>query len=74
MLLDEGHERLYVGAKNALFSLGLDQINTDPREVGGFPAVRKYVMNVHTHPEWESTARQLLLLSDRSSGPAQNLR
>lgn len=49
MLLDEGHERLYIGAKNALFSLSLDQINTDHREVGLFPAVRKYVANSHTH-------------------------
>lgn len=34
MLLDEGHQRLYVGAKNALFSLSLDRVNSDPREVG----------------------------------------
>uniref|UniRef100_A0A3B5MU10 Sema domain, immunoglobulin domain (Ig), short basic domain, secreted, (semaphorin) 3E n=1 Tax=Xiphophorus couchianus TaxID=32473 RepID=A0A3B5MU10_9TELE len=27
MLLDESHQRLYVGAKNALFSLNLDRIN-----------------------------------------------
>uniref|UniRef100_A0A3Q2Z9N8 Sema domain, immunoglobulin domain (Ig), short basic domain, secreted, (semaphorin) 3E n=1 Tax=Hippocampus comes TaxID=109280 RepID=A0A3Q2Z9N8_HIPCM len=33
MLLDEGHERLYVGAKNALFSLSLDQVNTQHREI-----------------------------------------
>lgn len=33
MLLDEGHERLYVGAKNALFSLSLDQVNTHHAEV-----------------------------------------
>lgn len=45
MLLDEGHERLYIGAKNSLFSLSLDQINTDQAEVGLFPAVRKYVVN-----------------------------
>lgn len=36
MLLDEGHERLYVGAKNTLFSLSLDRVNTDHREVGLF--------------------------------------
>lgn len=34
MLLDEGHERLYVGAKNTLFSLSLDRVNTHQREVG----------------------------------------
>lgn len=34
MLLDEGHQRLYVGAKNTLFSLSLDRVNADPREVG----------------------------------------
>lgn len=49
MLLDEGHERLYIGAKNALFSLSLEQINTDQTEVGLFPAVSKYVVNSHTH-------------------------
>lgn len=38
MLLDEGHERLYVGAKNTLFSLSLDRVNTDHREVGLFLA------------------------------------
>uniref|UniRef100_A0A8C4I5A8 Sema domain, immunoglobulin domain (Ig), short basic domain, secreted, (semaphorin) 3E n=1 Tax=Dicentrarchus labrax TaxID=13489 RepID=A0A8C4I5A8_DICLA len=32
MLLDEGHERLYVGAKNTLFSLSLDRVNTHQRE------------------------------------------
>lgn len=49
MLLDEGHERLYIGAKNALFSLSLDQISTDQTEVGLVPAVRKYVVKLHTH-------------------------
>ncbi|KAM9855066.1 LOW QUALITY PROTEIN: semaphorin-3E [Aulostomus maculatus] len=33
MLLDEGHERLYVGAKNTLFSLNLDQVNSNHREI-----------------------------------------
>ncbi|XP_019934466.2 semaphorin-3E isoform X1 [Paralichthys olivaceus] len=33
MMLDEGHERLYVGAKNTLFSLSLDQVNTHHREI-----------------------------------------
>ncbi|XP_035013866.1 semaphorin-3E isoform X1 [Hippoglossus stenolepis] len=33
MMLDEGHERLYVGAKNTLFSLSLDQVNTQHREI-----------------------------------------
>ncbi|XP_054633520.1 semaphorin-3E isoform X2 [Dunckerocampus dactyliophorus] len=33
MLLDEGHERLYVGAKNTLFSLRLDQVNTHYKEI-----------------------------------------
>ncbi|XP_056137327.1 semaphorin-3E [Lampris incognitus] len=33
MLLDEGHERLYVGAKNALYSLDLDHVNTHHREI-----------------------------------------
>uniref|UniRef100_A0A665V5R1 Sema domain, immunoglobulin domain (Ig), short basic domain, secreted, (semaphorin) 3E n=1 Tax=Echeneis naucrates TaxID=173247 RepID=A0A665V5R1_ECHNA len=33
MLLDEGHERLYVGAKNTLFSLSLDRVNTHHREI-----------------------------------------
>lgn len=33
MVLDESHERLYVGAKNTLFSLSLDQLNKDQREV-----------------------------------------
>ncbi|XP_061678729.1 semaphorin-3E isoform X2 [Syngnathoides biaculeatus] len=33
VLLDEGHERLYVGAKNALFSLSLDQVNAHHREI-----------------------------------------
>ncbi|XP_058501817.1 semaphorin-3E [Solea solea] len=33
MLLDEGHERLYIGAKNGLFSLSLDQVNTHHREI-----------------------------------------
>uniref|UniRef100_A0A3Q4B0S6 Uncharacterized protein n=1 Tax=Mola mola TaxID=94237 RepID=A0A3Q4B0S6_MOLML len=36
MVLDESHERLYVGAKNTLFSLSLDQLNMDQREVGLF--------------------------------------
>lgn len=34
MLLDEAHQRLYVGAKNTLFSLSLDRVNADPKEVG----------------------------------------
>lgn len=55
MLLDEGHERLYIGAKNALFSLSLDQINTDQTEVGLLPAVRKYVVNSHSFFMWVST-------------------
>lgn len=50
MLLDEGHERLYIGARNALYSLSLDQINTDQTEVGLLPAVREHVMRLHTHP------------------------
>ncbi|KAM8862138.1 semaphorin-3E [Synchiropus picturatus] len=33
MLLDEGHERLYVGAKNTLFSLSLERVNTHHREI-----------------------------------------
>uniref|UniRef100_A0A667ZY37 Sema domain, immunoglobulin domain (Ig), short basic domain, secreted, (semaphorin) 3E n=1 Tax=Myripristis murdjan TaxID=586833 RepID=A0A667ZY37_9TELE len=33
MLLDEGHERLYVGAKNTLYSLSLDRVNTHHREI-----------------------------------------
>ncbi|XP_061577957.1 semaphorin-3E [Cololabis saira] len=33
MLLDETHQRLYVGAKNALFSLSLDKVNTHPRQI-----------------------------------------
>ncbi|TNN33686.1 Semaphorin-3E [Liparis tanakae] len=33
MLLDEGHGRIYVGAKNTLFSLSLDQVNTQHREI-----------------------------------------
>uniref|UniRef100_A0A8C6SKP3 Sema domain, immunoglobulin domain (Ig), short basic domain, secreted, (semaphorin) 3E n=1 Tax=Neogobius melanostomus TaxID=47308 RepID=A0A8C6SKP3_9GOBI len=33
MLLDESHQRLYVGARNALFSLSLDRITSHPREV-----------------------------------------
>ncbi|XP_067358558.1 semaphorin-3E isoform X1 [Channa argus] len=33
MLLDEGHERLYVGAKNTLFSLSLDRVNMHHREI-----------------------------------------
>uniref|UniRef100_A0A7N5ZWC4 Sema domain, immunoglobulin domain (Ig), short basic domain, secreted, (semaphorin) 3E n=1 Tax=Anabas testudineus TaxID=64144 RepID=A0A7N5ZWC4_ANATE len=33
MLLDEGHGRLYVGAKNTLFSLSLDRVNTHHREI-----------------------------------------
>ncbi|XP_077953839.1 semaphorin-3E-like isoform X3 [Gasterosteus aculeatus] len=33
MLLDEGHGRLYVGAKNTLFSLSLDRVNTQHREI-----------------------------------------
>uniref|UniRef100_A0A8C2WVL7 Sema domain, immunoglobulin domain (Ig), short basic domain, secreted, (semaphorin) 3E n=1 Tax=Cyclopterus lumpus TaxID=8103 RepID=A0A8C2WVL7_CYCLU len=33
MLLDEGHGRIYVGAKNTLFSLSLDQVNTHHREI-----------------------------------------
>lgn len=33
MLLDEPNERLYVGAKNRLISLGLEWINTDHKEV-----------------------------------------
>lgn len=34
MLLDESHQRLYVGAKNALFSLNLDRVNAHYRQVG----------------------------------------
>ncbi|KAM6961008.1 semaphorin-3E [Aplochiton taeniatus] len=33
LLLDEGHERLYVGAKNSLFSLSLERVNTQPNEI-----------------------------------------
>ncbi|XP_077566385.1 semaphorin-3E [Stigmatopora nigra] len=33
MLLDESHERLYVGAKNSLFSLSLDQVDTQHSEI-----------------------------------------
>ncbi|TMS05950.1 Semaphorin-3E [Larimichthys crocea] len=33
MLLDEGHERLYVGAKNTLFSLSLDRVNVHQKEI-----------------------------------------
>uniref|UniRef100_A0AAQ6AB96 Sema domain, immunoglobulin domain (Ig), short basic domain, secreted, (semaphorin) 3E n=1 Tax=Amphiprion ocellaris TaxID=80972 RepID=A0AAQ6AB96_AMPOC len=33
MLLDESHERLYVGAKNTLFSLSLDRVNAHHREI-----------------------------------------
>ncbi|KAG8012602.1 Semaphorin-3E [Nibea albiflora] len=33
MLLDEGHERLYVGAKNTLFSLSLDRVNAHQKEI-----------------------------------------
>ncbi|KAM9754196.1 semaphorin-3E isoform 1-T2 [Menidia menidia] len=33
MLLDESHQRLYVGAKNALFSLSLDRVNTNHRKI-----------------------------------------
>lgn len=33
MLLDESHQRLYVGAKNALFSLNLDRVNTHYRQI-----------------------------------------
>lgn len=50
MLLDEGHERLYIGARNALYSLSLNQINTDQKEVGLLPAVREYVMRSHPPP------------------------
>ena len=45
MLLDESHERMYVGAKNTLFSLSLDQVNTHHREVGLFsslPGIRHF--------------------------------
>uniref|UniRef100_A0A8C6PMB8 Sema domain, immunoglobulin domain (Ig), short basic domain, secreted, (semaphorin) 3E n=1 Tax=Nothobranchius furzeri TaxID=105023 RepID=A0A8C6PMB8_NOTFU len=33
MLLDESHQRLFVGAKNALFSLSLDRVNTHYRQI-----------------------------------------
>ncbi|XP_029010344.1 semaphorin-3E isoform X3 [Betta splendens] len=33
MLLDEGHGRLYVGAKNALFSLSLERVSAHHREI-----------------------------------------
>ncbi|MED6271928.1 hypothetical protein CHARACLAT_025144 [Characodon lateralis] len=33
MLLDEGHQRLYVGAKNALFSLNLDRVSAHYRQI-----------------------------------------
>ncbi|XP_041852704.1 semaphorin-3E isoform X1 [Melanotaenia boesemani] len=33
MLLDESHQRLYVGAKNALFSLSLDRVNINHRKI-----------------------------------------
>ncbi|XP_038126602.1 semaphorin-3E isoform X1 [Cyprinodon tularosa] len=33
MLLDESHQRLYVGAKNALFSLNLDRVNAHYRQI-----------------------------------------
>lgn len=33
MLLDESHQRLYIGARNSLFSLSLDRISSHPREV-----------------------------------------
>ncbi|XP_064199199.1 semaphorin-3E-like [Anguilla rostrata] len=33
MLLDEYQERLFIGGRNALYSLSLEQINTDSREI-----------------------------------------
>ncbi|KAK0145356.1 Semaphorin-3E [Merluccius polli] len=33
MLLDEPNERLYIGAKNRLLSLGLERINSDHKEI-----------------------------------------
>ncbi|XP_047206299.1 semaphorin-3E isoform X2 [Girardinichthys multiradiatus] len=33
MLLDEGHQRLYVGAQNALFSLNLDMVSAHYRQI-----------------------------------------
>ncbi|XP_067090430.1 semaphorin-3E isoform X1 [Osmerus mordax] len=33
MLLDEGHERLYVGAKNTLYSLSLERVDSHHREI-----------------------------------------
>ncbi|XP_035647061.1 semaphorin-3E-like isoform X2 [Oncorhynchus keta] len=33
MLLDEAHERLYVGAKNILYSLSLERVNHQHREI-----------------------------------------
>lgn len=47
MLLDEGHGRLYVGAKNTLFSLSLDRVNTQHREVGLFSCLVAYEEDRH---------------------------
>ena len=46
MLLDEGHERLYVGAKNTLYSLSLERVDSHHREVG----VRVCVCVSHLEP------------------------
>lgn len=46
MLLDEIHQRLYVGAKNALFSLSLDRVNTHYRQVT--PASSIFLLGLET--------------------------
>ena len=46
MRLDGGHERLYVGAKNTLYSLSLERVDSHHREVG----VRVCVCVSHLEP------------------------
>lgn len=62
MLLDEGHERLYVGANNTLFSLSLDQVNTHHRQVGllSSTAACWEVLNSYTHNTLDNLVAHVL--------------
>uniref|UniRef100_A0A8C7RAB1 Sema domain, immunoglobulin domain (Ig), short basic domain, secreted, (semaphorin) 3E n=1 Tax=Oncorhynchus mykiss TaxID=8022 RepID=A0A8C7RAB1_ONCMY len=45
MLLDEAHERLYVGAKNIMYSLSLERVNHQHRE----PECANYIKVLHRY-------------------------
>uniref|UniRef100_A0A3Q3WFI9 Uncharacterized protein n=1 Tax=Mola mola TaxID=94237 RepID=A0A3Q3WFI9_MOLML len=57
MVLDESHERLYVGAKNTLFSLSLDQLTVFHHTI--LSAGSQSALMAHPPPHAASPTRQL---------------